>query len=226
MPVDIHDNSDRTAYTLCFTCSGGDFPAGFEDELVKWHVKKCEMALLVQEGGPGIDKHTHYHSVGTFKTKKACNVKCQAETFYKKMKMDWNRASVVIKTVCVLVGAFGYCEKHQNERPPLLVMGWSLTWIRKQIVANLKLKPYKVVMEGKCCLTAKNATSMIIAYAKAKSFVLADKPSFTEVVCDMAQEGYQFEAVKIEWAYCQVMSMLGSRHAMRSMILNKLQFLD
>ncbi len=226
MATDLHDNSSHTAYFITFTCSGGEFPPEFEAALIAFHVKKCDSAIVVKEGGPGEDKNIHYHSVGTFKSSKTANVTNQCKTLYSKLNIDFERRTVQVKKVSVLVGVFSYLLKEMGDGCPLLTMGWQLSWIKEQVIANVARILYKVLMKNKHCLTAKTATAMIIEYAKAKSLVLDCKLSFAEVCCEMAEDGYQFEAVKVEWMYCQVMSMLGHRGAMRSMILNKLQFLD
>lgn len=225
MTLDLHDNSSRTTYFITFTTSCGDFPDDFNDSLVKFHVKRCDMALLVQEGGPGEDKHRHYHSVGSFKASKTNNITNQCKTFYKHCGIEVSKQSIVVKKVPVLVGMFGYLLKH-CEGPPLLVMGWQLSWIKEQIIANVSKIPHKVLMKNKHVLSSKTATALVVEYAKAKSLVLADKLSFVEVVSEMTCDGYQFEAVKPKWLYVQVMAVLGHRGPVRSLWLNELQFLD
>jgi len=226
MTTDLHDTSARTAYFLTFTCAVGDFPSGFQDCLVKFHVRKCEQAFLVREGGESTEKHLHYHSVGTFKAKSACNITRQCQTLYSSMEIPWGHRAVVVKKVTVLVGMFSYLLKEMGEGSPLLAMGWKMSWIKEQVVSNVSKIPFKVLMKNKHCLSSKTATSIVVEYAKAKSLAICDKLSFAEVICEMAEDGYQFEAVKLKWVYCQVMSVLGSRGPMRSMVLNELNFLD
>jgi len=226
MSVDIHNNdSKRTSFCITFT-TGGEFPPAWEAALAAWHVKKCDQALVVREGGPEEEEHLHYHSVGTFKTSKASNIKSMCETLYKKHDVAYDKPSVVVKTTTDLIGMFHYLLKDQVDDQPVLLLGWKMSWIKEQCLSNLKKIPHKVLMKNKYVLKTSTATAVVMEYAKRKSLILTGKDSFATLVCEMARDGYQFEAVKLKWLYCQCMSLTGDDHAMRSLIMNELHFLD
>lgn len=226
MALDLHDTDARTPFMITFTTSMGDFPSDFELALAHWHKKKCESCLLIREGGPGEDEHLHYHSVGTWKTKHAGNVTRGCATFYSKFNLAFTDRSVVVKKVTDLIGSWHYLRKSLDGRVPLLVMGWSMSWIKEQCVANVHKIPNKVLMKDKHCLSTRTATARCMEYAKAQGMVLSGKDSFATLICEMAAEGYQFEAVKLKWLYCQCMSLTGDTRPMRSMVLNELNFLE
>ncbi len=227
--VDLYVESDRTAFFVTFGTGNVGFPFGFAEVLSKWHVKKCGSCLLVAEGDDAYDSaKPHFHSVGTWKTMTTSNVTAAAVTLYSKYGVEYTKGvSVVVKKVSDLIGIWQYISKDVTEgTPPVLAMGWKMSWIKEICLANVHKIPYAVLMKKKHCLSTKTATALVMEYAKAKGHVLSGKESFASLICLMARDGYQFEAVKLKWLYCQCMSLCGDDRAMRSMVLNELNFLE
>ncbi len=225
---DVHSESDRTDFFMTFN-TAGEFPQGFSEYLVTWHVRKCSQAVVVAEGWTDLsDERPHFHSVGSFKTEKTSNVVKMIVKLYADHDVEYRKGiSVVVKKVTDLIGIWHYLTKDVTAvNPALLVLGWRMSFIKQQCLENLHKIPRKVLMKNKFCLSTKSATACVMAYAKAKAHVLSGKESFASLICLMAADGYQFEAVKIKWLYTQCMSLTGDPRPMRSLILNELTFLD
>lgn len=223
--VDVHHQSDRTAMCLTFTCSG-DFPVIWERNLASWHAKKCDSSLIVREGGEDEEEHLHYHSVGTFKTSNPSNLSKACEVLYRKNNLDWVKGvSVCVKKCTDLIGWWYYLLK-SVEGDVLQIMGWKMSFIKEQMKMNVSKIPFKILMKDKYVLRTKSATARCMAYAKAIAHVVSGKDSFASLICIMAEDGYQFEQVKMKWLYCQMMSLMGDQRAMRSMVMNELHFLE
>ncbi len=226
MSLDRSVNSDRSAFFVTFTVPGAAWPDNWVDIIVQFHVRKCDMVLMVSEGGDGESEHLHYHSVGTWNTKCSSNVKKSCERLYNKYGLEWTAVAVKVVMVKHLVGMFHYLLKSKGEQPPLLLMGWKMSWIKQQCLNNVKSTPYKLLLKDKLCLTAKSATPFVIRYAQAKNLPLSCKQTFADVISEMMCDGYQFEAVRIKWLFTQVMALSGHQGYCRNFVLGELNFIE
>ncbi len=227
-PIDLHPQPKRPDFMITLT-TGGEFSVDFTTGLKDWFVKKCTQVLLVTEGWDfNAEERPHYHGVGSFKTNNASNITRMLKKLYDKFEVPWQKnISIRVRKVTDLIGSWHYCLKDTSDgNPPLLVMGWRMSFIKEQCRANVGKIPYKVLMKNKHCLSTKTATATVMAYAKASAHVLSGKESFASVICQMAQDGYQFENVKIKWLYTQCMSLTGDSGPMRSLIMGELRFCD
>lgn len=227
MSIDTTANHDRLTFFVTFTTAGSDWPAGWEKALADLHVRKCDLVLLVTEGGDGEIEHLHYHSVGTWNTRSASNVLKTMERFYLKHGLPWTKRSVHVEKTSHLVGMFHYLLKSKSKgKPPLLLMGWKMSWIKQQCLENVKSTPNKIVLKDKMCLSAKTATPFVIRYAEAKAMPLSCKLTFADVIAEMMKDGYQFEAVRLKWLFTQVMALSGHLGYCRSFVLGELNFIE
>ncbi len=226
MSVDTTANNDRSIFFVTFTTTGADWPVDWPIILSKFHAKKCDMVLLVPEGGDTHIQHLHYHSVGTWPTKHGGNVSKLAERLYNKHGLPWTKHAVKVIKVKHLVGMFHYLLKAKGDEPPLMLMGWQMSWIKQQCVDNVKSTPYKMLLKDKMCLTAKSATPFVLKYAEAKNLPLSCKQTFADVISEMMCDGYQFEAVRLKWLFTQVMALSGHQGYCRNFVLGELNFID
>ncbi len=193
MSIDIHSQDKFHPYYLTWTAVD-EFSENWESELASWHNKKCDMFLLVREGGPGLPEHLHYHSIGTFRPKTAGGVTRNAETFYKSQKMECGKKTVDVKSVKEMIGLFHYLTK-DLEGPPLGLKGWKMSWIKKQCLNNLKKMPHKMLLKNQYMLSKKTAVNIIIEYAKIKSLPLVDKNSFRDCLKAMGKDHYRVTGI-------------------------------
>ncbi len=204
MSLDIHDQPSFYPFFITFT-SGDPFPESFVADLSAWHVKKCDCCLLVSEGGPGKDKHLHFHSVGTWKTTNPSNVTRACKTLYKKHKIEWTKNCVRVKTVPELIGMFHYLLKEVSDSDvPLLLMGWKMSWIREKLKANLKKMPHTMLLKDEYFLTPKTATAMLLKYADVHSLRITCIEAFKSLIKRMMIDKYRFANVRWKILYVEV----------------------
>lgn len=210
---DAHVQEGYTVFMSTFTCVD-TFCEEFEEKLASWHARKCDSVLLVREGADGSDTHLHYHSVAAFKNKQAAGVSRQAETFYKKLGMEWDkRRSVVVKKVCDLFGALHYLMKAQPAgRAPLMVKGWKLSWIKEMSLKSLKKMPHAQLLKDQYILSPKTATNMILEFANRKGLPITGRESFRGVIKEMIADHYRVSSIwpKITIIYAEVLMECGN----------------
>jgi len=188
-----------------------EFCDDFPGLLAKWHVKKCDMALLVSEGGPGTDKHLHYHSIGMFKNKQGAGVKRMCETLYGKFNMEVERSTIKVEEITELYGLFWYLTK-DLEGPPILIIGWQMSWIKQKCLENLKKMPHKMLLKDQAVLTPKTAVPLIIEYANRKGLLLDSKLSFRDCLKQMSKDKWRLVAIwpKITIICAEVLMQCGN----------------
>ncbi len=216
---------DTFGYMLIFT-SANDFNEAQEDQIVQWHRRRCENALLVRE--LHTDGRKHYHStILVLKPKTSGGVSRQLATLYKSMGIDVvARVTYQVKSTSDQIGSFHYLLKDQADREPLLIMGWQLTWIKAQCVSNVKKIPRKMLMQDRVVLNAANAIPYCLKFAEAAGVGITGKESFKTLVRLMVKDGYSFDKCNLPWLYAQLMCIAGDDRVLDQHIDGLLQFLD
>ena len=211
-------------YFLTLTCPI-DFTDDQERHIVHWHRANSEKTLLVRELHR--DGRPHYHSViHVLAPKQTASVTRKLEVLYKKMDIEWTHNAVCVKKLTCPIGMFWYIIKDLHGEPPLLIIGWQMSWIKDQCKANVKLTPNKLLSKEVLMLRDSSSVARVIKWAEVSGYPLTDKPSFINVVTAMQSEGYQFEKIKPKWLYVQVMAMCGHMAPARSMWENELFALE
>jgi len=219
--IDLHDQSARTNFYITFT-SSEPFPDSFGTALAKWHARKCDSCLLVTEGGPGTDKHLHFHSVGSWKTSNTSNVTAACKTLYKKHKIEWSKNAVRVKSVPELYGLFHYLMKDVSEGEPLMILGWKLSWIKEKILANLKKMPHSMLLKSQYTLSPKTQCAIVCKYAECQGLQITCKDSFKSVCIRMVKDKYDFTNVRWKALYAHVLVHFGNDHAFDDMMESEL----
>ncbi len=203
---------------------------GFCEEAVRtfreWFRSRCDKCLLVRE------RHAsgaiHLHAGATLQDKQTAQVTRKLRTVYNHLNIDIvPGVSIMVKRTSDQIGWFHYLTKdlQQNDHA-VLVKGWKMTWIQEQCLANLKKIPYKMLAGDDYSMRMDTATGLVLEYSKRKGLPISGKASFTDCLCHMSADGYQFHRLKLKFLYGHVLSRLGYSSAMRSLIENEIMFLD
>ncbi len=225
MSIDLNADTDLPAFALTFTNAAFFTPAQ-EDQIVQWHKKRASYTLLVKEFHE--DGRPHYHSlIASPKLKRAQQLVRMLDTLYAQMDIG-----PVIKRITFRVdpekdriGFFHYLLKEQDG-PVLLLMGWRLTWIKAQCLANVKKIPHKMLTKNVKMLSKSTASQTVLAYAKASGAVLTGKTSLCHVLADMSSEGYIFSSVPLKHLFAEVMAQSGEKTKAFNMFMGELHFID
>lgn len=219
--VDAHGDN-----YMCATISPkDDFTPSQETALKEWHGHQGPFAFLVSEPRPG-DGIIHYHSVFQSLAKTTSKTREKLERLLKNIHVPYERMiTVKVKKCTDLIGWFHYLTKDATSKR-LYIKGWEMSWIKQQCLDNVKKIPFKVLLKGKRFVTKKGATALIIAYSAAKAYPITGKHSFMQVVCMMAQEGYEFQSVNMRYCFSQALAVNGNTRAMMSLLESELQFLE
>ncbi len=213
-------------YMLTLT-SSDDFTDAQEDTVVQWHKRKCENCLLVMERHK--DGRKHYHSTILVKAPKtAGGLTRQVKNLYKEMAIECNSKTFKVVSTTDQIGAFIYLFKAQDKDDPvpLLIMGWSLSWIKQQTIGNVKKIPRKMLMANRVVLNPANAIPYCLKFAEASGIPITGKMAFKTLVKLMVKDGYSFDNTKFPWLYSQLMCICGDDRALDQQIDNQLSFLD
>ncbi len=211
------------AYSITLTCLDGftaDQLVGFKD----WFKHNSSQCLLVSE------RHAsgalHLHAGATMQDKQTGQVTRKLGTLYNRLKIELEpNVSIKVKRTTDQIGWFHYLTK-DLQCDPLLLTGWKMTWIQEQCLANLKKMPFKMLAGDDYAMRMDTSIGLILAYSKRKQLPISGKASFTDCLCHMSADGYQFHRLKLKFTYAHVMSRLGYSSAVRSLLENELMFLD
>ncbi len=197
------------------------FTADQVQVLKSFHSKFDQHLLISEVRGNGVD---HYHSVYSSRAKKTNGETVRLERLFDKHGIEYHKlVTIVIKKITHVVGLFHYLLKDQPvDTKPLSLHGWRMTWIKQQVLDNVKNMPKKMLEKGVFMLTKRNSVSMVLAYAKAAGMPIAGREGFIEVFCDMQEKNYNFSSVRLRDVYIGVMSVLGDRGPSRYYAENEL----
>ncbi len=221
--VDLHIPKGSLPYAI--TISPKDTYSPEESGVIlNWHAS-FEQVLLVREDRPG-DGTEHYHSIVVSPVKQAHTLTKQLTRLFERKGLEFSKATLQIKTSSRPIGWFGYLMKEVTEaKPYLLLKGWKPSFIRTTLLKNHKKIPSSVLMGDACVVNAKTATRTITGYARIRSLSVRGKECFAHVMVLMMKDGYQFDGIKIKWAYAQTQAMVGDIAKAEDMILQELRFL-
>ncbi len=202
-------------YMLTLTSSIG-FNASQEDQVVQWHRHNSDKCFLVSELHDSGGKH--YHSViACVSPRTAGKVTEKLVRLYSQMRIDVVKGiSVCVKSVSDFVGCLHYLCKDLDDAP-LLLIGWRMSWIKSECLANVKHIPHKMLRADQYMVQSSTSVQLVLRYAHASGHPLCGKDSFMTVVVEMQSTGYQFEKIKPRWLYAQVMAMVGRSSIARSL---------
>lgn len=221
--IDLNADHDLPAFTFTFT-SNVEFTPAHEDQIIQWHKKKASFCILVRELHE--DGRPHYHSViAAARPKNTGSWTRLCETLYKQMDLPIVKGiSFRVKKETDRVGWFIYLLKHQ-EGPPLLVMGWKLSWIKKQCLEGIRHIPRKMLTKEVTVLTKATASQTVLRYAAAMGRKITGKISFCDVCCAMEGDKYVFGGYQLKHIYREVMNQSGQRALAHEMMMGELHFL-
>lgn len=210
-----------------YTFTATTVSPGFDDDQVasiaNWARLQSDSCYLVEE----TTNTRHLHGVFRVTQKSTNQVTRKFKTLYSTLDLPWvEHVSVKVKKTTELVGWFHYLRKSQGNRKPLVLTGWSATWITEQCAANVKKIPKKLLLKGDYQVNSKTGTAIVIEYGSVHNLPLCDKFSFADVLTAMAADKYTFDTVRIKWLFCQVMARCGHPRFMKLMVLGELQFID
>lgn len=195
-------------YWITLTSSQG-FCDAQEDQVVQWHRRNSEKVFLVSEFHESGEKH--FHSVlACFKPKIAGKVTEKLVRLYRSMEIDVvTGVTIKVKRVNDFVGILHYlCKDLVGD--PLLLIGWRMSWIKAQCLANVKKMPHKVLLKNKKLVTVRTAVDLVVQFASAGGYPLTGVDSFATVTGAMVVDGFRFGNVRLKPVFCQVMAVVGS----------------
>ena len=212
----------QTSFTFTATTTS----PGFDDDQVMaicdWARLRSDTCMIVEE----TTTHRHLHGIFRLKQKQTNQVTRLFETLYKKLDLPWVKGiSVSVKKTTEMVGWFHYMLKDQTG-PPLVLTGWTMTWITEQCQAAVKKIPRKILEKDQVVLSARTAVPMIIAFANAQNLLLCDMHSFIEVVLAMEADKYNFQLIKKKTVFCETMTRVGHPRFSRRAWEQELEFLN
>ncbi len=212
----------HTSFTFPATTS----TPGFDDAQVKsicdWARLQSDSCMIVEE----TTTHRHLHGVFRVPQKQTGQVTRKFRTLYAKLELPWvPNVSVKVKKTTELVGWFHYMLKDQSG-PPLVLTGWTMTWITEQCQAAVKKIPRKILTKDQVVLSTRDAVPLIIAFAQANNLPLCDKHAFIEVVLAMEAEKYNFQNIKRKGVFAETMTRMGHPRYSRSLWEQELSFLE
>jgi len=211
--MDPSPQIDTFSYCLTLTSLIGFTPA-HEDQIVEWHRRNSDKCFLVKEfHDSGVP---HYHSlIACTAPKQACHVTDKLCRLYGQMLIDYTKGvTVKVKRCSDFIGWLHYLCKDMSG-PPILVIGWTMTWIKQQCKANVKKIPRKLLSKNVYMVQSSTSVNLVVTYANACGHPLTGMDSFITVVTEMQAEGYQFEKIKPKWLYGQVMAVVGHKGCAR-----------
>lgn len=223
MALDHHSSDSLFSYFI--TLTSNVCLSDFEPAIVLWH-RRGDKVLLV--GEDHLSGKKHYHSLITVASPKTANALTKnLVRFYEKESIPLQKGvSIKVKRVSNQVGMFHYLTKDLNDSPPVLIIGWTMSWIKEQCLENLKLIPHKMLTKGVVMLTKRNAVGYFLKYREAKGAVVDSKLSFCQLVAEMMTDGYQFDGVQTKYLFSQVMARQGEQRFAISMLMGDLNFID
>lgn len=193
--------------------------------IAAWFRKTCESGLVVEERGA--NGKLHLHATTTQKQKTAGEISRRIQKLYEHLDIPWTKGvSVHVKRTTDQIGMFYYLTKDLHGKVPVMLFGWTMTWITQQCRDNVKKIPHKMIKGDDYILNMVIAPNLMIEYAKRSAIPLNGKEGFKEVVARMMAEGYQFQNIKFKLLYCEIMARCDDTRAIRSFLDNELQFLE
>lgn len=224
-PQPVHGPS-KNQYQYFITLNIRD---GFTTEEIArvkaWHQHHTEECVLVTELCDS--GKVHLHSVITCSQKQTVQVTRKIKTLFDSLNLDWTPfVTCKVKRVTQLTGLFHYLLKDLGDKPPILLKGWTRSWIDQQCKDNLKKIPRKMLLKNEYHVTVKTGVPLMLEFAKRTAMPLVDKHSFIEVAMAMQVEGFCFDNVKPKWLFGQVMIRCGVPRYQRSVWENELQFIE
>jgi len=195
-----------------------EYTAAQWDVILDWHRKSStDQCLVVFESRPG-DGTKHLHSCISHKANKACRLTLSLERLLEKHSIPWAKPTVDVKTCTDVKQLYTYLMKDQSG-PPVLIMGWKLSWIKQTVKDNVKKMKPSELTKGRRMLTAGNSVAFIQAYASANGHRLDSKDSIVDCLGDMAFEKFDFQKIKFKGLYVQLMSESGVRRSFRDYVM-------
>ncbi len=193
--------------------------------LVTWHKLRPTCLLVKEFRSDGV---AHFHSVFKSSVKRANTVTRNLTRLFATLEIQVViGVTIVVKKVTDLIGIWHYVLKDlEPDSKPLVIRGWRLTWIREQLLSNLKKIPHKVLIKDDAFVEMRSSVGLVIEYSKRKGIPIAGKVGFRTCLCAMAEEGYRFEKVKIKQLYIHVLAQLHDTRPFASFIDSELMFLD
>jgi len=225
MNIDLDADDDLPAFTFTFTAAV-DFTAGQQDQLVQWYRKKASFCLLVRELHD--DGRPHYHSVIAARSPKNTGTWTRAcTTLYKQMDIENVKGiSFRVKKETDRVGWFHYLMKDQGSSPPLLLMGWKMSWIKQKMLEGIKKIPRKLLTKDVTVLTKATAAQSVLKYAAAMGRKITGKISFCDVCCAMEHDKYIFGGYQLKHIYREVLNQSGQRSLAHTNMMAELHFVE
>lgn len=211
------------SYTLT---TNRDFTSQEIVSLAQWFAKTCDSCLLVEErGGSG---QLHLHAGTQQKQKTTGEVTRRLTKVYADLQIPFTKGvSIKVRKTTDQIGWFHYLTKDmQPDQVPVLIFGWQMTWIQQQCKDNLKKIPHKMVRGDDYVLNMVVAPNLMIAYAKRVGLPIHGKECFKQIVCQMAEEGYQMHNLKFRILYAQILARSGDYRPLKSLLDSELQFLE
>ncbi len=211
-------------YLITLTRQGG-FTSEMCLKFEEWFEFSFSTCLVTRETHKS--GHLHLHAVVESKVKSAHTLTKRIERLYEQFGVPIVKGiSINVKTAKVLEGAIQYVMKDvESGSRPNVLKGWDMSTIEKQMLDNLKKMPRCLLNKDDRFLNQREATSLIIRYAKCMAVAILDKISFKQVVISMMKDGYQFDALKLAPIYVQILARSGYVHAAEDWIDGQLAFL-
>ncbi len=204
-----------STHTYFVTLTAADNLLEHEDAIVQWHRTHSEKTLLVPE--LHADGRTHYHSIIHTMDKTTNQVTRKLLTLYQRLNIPVVKGvSIIVKASSDAIGLLHYVTK-DLQGDPLLITGWTMSWIKETCKANLKNIPYRMLTKNKYTLQHRSSVELVVQYAYRSGYPLTGKASFIQVVTAMQADGYQFSGIKPTWLYAEVMAVCGYAGAARSL---------
>ncbi len=209
------DPASNNTYRYMLTLTSSvDFFESQEDLIVQWHRHNSDKCFLVREFHDSGVKH--YHSlICCTSPRSAGKVSEKLVRLYASMQIDVVKGiSFCVKSVSDFVGCLHYLCK-DLDGSPLLLIGWRMSWIKAECLANMKHIPHTMLKKDQYMVQCSTSVQLVLRYAHAAGHPLCGKDSFVTVVVEMMSKGYQFEKIKPRWLYGQVMAMMGHEQLAR-----------
>lgn len=220
--IDIDREAALFPYFLTLTCQTGFSLPQCEAVVLFHRTAYFVNVILVSEFHDSGE--IHYHSLADVRTKQTAKVTSKIERFYAANDIPFVKGvSINVKRATDKVGLLHYlCKDLEEGVLPLVLKGWSWSFIQQQVRDNIKKLPFRMLLKDTYFVTKKNGTEIILRYMSAHKMSCVSKECFYDVVHAMIRDKYRFSSAAIRWCYVEVCVMQGSGNALRSLLDNEL----